>query len=166
LLDGEFILKAQLIAEPAQYEPCYLEITMPEGIVNHTYLLDLENEQVIQKTGRRKAAISLVAIEKLVEYEIYYSRTDPEAGLYVLQEGFKAAKTKWPLAHAMFCILRDEGRYKEAIDMLTFIINEGPPELNYYNYQDRARLLELTGDVEGAHRDKQQAEMMLKVSQK
>lgn len=166
VLDGEFILKGGLITEAGLCEPCYLEITMPEGIVNYTYLLDLENDQVIQKTGRRKAAISLVAIEKLVEYEIYYSKIDPEAGLSVLKEGFKVAKTKWPLAHAMFCILRDEGRYAEAVDMLTFIINEGPPDLNCYNYQDRARLLELTGDLEGAQRDKQQAEVILQASRK
>jgi tetratricopeptide (TPR) repeat protein len=164
LLDGEFILKAELVTAPGESEPCYLGITMPEGVVNYTYVLDLESDQVLQKTGRRKAAISLVAIEKLVDYEIYYSKADPEKGLDVLRHGFRLAKTKWPLAHAIACILRDEGRYGEAVDMLSFLINEGPSDLNYYNYQDRAILLELIGDAEGALRDRDQAEQILKAS--
>jgi hypothetical protein len=33
--------------------------------------------------------------------------------------------------------------------------------LNYYNYQDRARLLELTGDAVAAEQDKEQAQEIL-----
>ena len=103
----------------------------------------------------------MVTIEKLVDYNIYYSKLDPEAGLRTLKNGLSVAKTRWPIAHAMSCILRDEGRYREAIDQLNTVMAEGPSDLSYSNYRERASLFDKLGNDEGARRDRETAMLLL-----
>ena len=167
VLDGEFILKAQMISASQPHEICYLGITMPEGILNNTYTR--EGTQIVKERRNRwpgKEAIPLVAIDKYIDYEVYYSKIDPEVGLRVLRNAFSIAKTSWAIAHAMARILTYEKRYQEAVGMLDIVLSESPPNLHYTEYIGRSRLLRLIGDIEGAERDRKEAELILKKSRR
>jgi tetratricopeptide (TPR) repeat protein len=158
-LDGIFILKGKIIQACGNLADCYVEISMPEGVVEFVYLR--QNEK-IKKVQRRKMedVILSVPIEKMVDYNLYYSKNRPEVGIEVLKKGLQIAQMKWPLAYALACIFREEQRLQEAIDAFGIVIAEGPPNLNYYNYQDRAKLLQRIGNHKAAQEDLSKAEAL------
>jgi tetratricopeptide (TPR) repeat protein len=160
ILDGLFILKAVHISAEGKLEDCYLDVVMPERISETAYL-QREGEIIeIKSYNAGGEIIPTVAIEGFGLYELFYSRLQPEIGLSVLRNGLKVAKQKGYIAEDMAYILRDENRKLEAIEAFDIVIAEGEP--NEYTYLERAGLLEETGDLAGAIRDREEAARIVK----
>lgn len=162
ILDGYFILKGTFIPREGETQPCYVGVSMPERISGRVYFKangKLIEGQSYGFNGLRGKAIPIVAIDGFGNYELFYSRKNPGIGLKVLSDGLKLAKRKAYIACDMAYILRDEKRYREAVEAFSIVIGEGATD--EYPYKERAALLEKIGDAEGAATDRKLADVMI-----
>ena len=152
LADGYFILRGILVHRGGATEDAYVDMTLPERIVD-SHFLWLGGE-IVRGTGTLigdAQIIPAVAIEKFGVYDQYYVKGHADIGLRVLREGLAVATTKWPIALDMAYIFRDEKRYPEAIDAFTLAIKSGAR--TYFPYLERAKLLQKVGDHSAAELD-------------
>ena len=154
-LDGYFIVKAIWVKENGELENCYLTVAMPERISEEVFIK--LNDKIVRKWIYEVGeVVPAVAIEGFGNYELFYSKMNPEIGIKVLREGLKAAKNKAPVAEDLAYILRDEGRIPEAIEAFTMVIDEGDKRNgipNQYTFEERAGLFEKIGNFEKAAED-------------
>ncbi len=156
--DGYFVLKARHIPASGAPRDCYIDMTLPERIAETACLKEgrlIVEKGVYELSG---SCVPYVAIESFGNYELYYSKEDPEFGIDVLRRGGRLARNKAPIVQDLAYILRDEGRYTEAVEAFTLLIELGPP--NYFAYVERARALEALGDTQGAESDWRKVESL------
>lgn len=160
MLEGYFILKATFIPVEGEVQPCYVDVSMPERISERIYFKS--DDEIIEENryGFRGKAIPLVAIDGFGNYNLFYSKRNPEIGLNVLRYGLNLAKRKAYIAQDMAYILRDEKRYQEAVEAFSMLIAEGANDV--YPYLERAALLEKLGDVAGAAKDRELSELRMR----
>ena|ERR1700683_189020 len=165
--DGFFIAKGLVVSGAGEPESAYIEISMPEGITQHIYVL--EGEQIVRKgqmpkwLGRQKV-IPATVIRGVIDQEVYYARGNPDVGLSILRRGLSEAEApdeRHAFSRMMGIILRCEGRYQEAEEAYTIAIGSAPKYLLQYNYIDRAFVRERLGDLPGAASDREAAEKLL-----
>ncbi len=142
--DGFFLLKGFVIREAKRVEPCFLDLVMPERISDFVYVR--EGPSVTrcyhhELTGAN--VVPAVAVEGFGNYELFYSKIDPEVGIDVLRKGLALAGNKSVIAEDLGYILRDENRPEEAIEAFTGAIQNGPS--TEFIFIERARLLDATG---------------------
>jgi len=142
-LDGSFLVRGAIITascEKASTE-CFIMVTMPERIVDSTYLK--VDGQIIERQGLalpEGRAVPNIAIDGFGNYELYHVPGCPDYGIGVLRKGLSIAGESWAIANDLAYILRDEHRYEQAIDAFSLLIEKEPDYLLHYSYSERARL--------------------------
>lgn len=141
--DNSYIVKAFQVEE-SKIKDCYLCVTLPERIAEIVILKDSENNISIENLYELESSvIPQVASECYGNYELYYSKENPQIGIDILKSGLKIAKNISTVAEDLGYILRDEGRIEEAIE--AFKISEANVPSNEYIYYELSCLYDELG---------------------
>jgi len=173
LADGHFILEGIVVHKTGETEKGYLDISLPERDTG-SYFLKVGGEIIrgLAPIIGDSQIIPGVAIEKSGIYDQYYVKGHAEIGLKILREGLSAAKLQWPIANDLAYILRDEKRYREAIDAFTIVIQQYNPyeasskkrrfgaSVDYFCYAERAKLFDKLNNQQAAERDWEQVKYL------
>jgi hypothetical protein len=161
LMDGIFVIEASLVRVDGSVEQAYLDLCLPERIIERHFLLgDGGLVQGFGVTLKSAKIIPAIAIEKCGDYEQYYFRGSPEFGIRILHEGMKRATKPGVVALDLAYILRDEGRYRDAVGAFTVAIEAGDT-VNQFVYLERADLYEKLGEYDAAEKDRRTAEQVI-----
>jgi len=159
--EGLFIIAAQLVTADAAPQPCYLDLVLPERIVEHYFLQTAG--RITRGRGRRVlngTMIPSIGIEKLGDYTLFFAKEDPSAGINVLTSGINKCHRKEYLADDLAHLLRDQKRYEEAIDAFSIVLSEAHnaeilPIVDSL-YKQRAQLYAAIGQSDQAEEDRRQ----------
>lgn len=152
--DGFFIMRAFQITEPGEKIECFIDLTMPERITDYAYFISsgaVERKYFHECDGE---VICAVPIDGFGVYDLFYSRINPELGLSVLRRGLELSNRKTFIAEDLGYILRDEGRFEEAIQAFSISASEEPS--SYFIYLELAELYDQLGQpqLSKQYRDK------------
>jgi len=117
------IVRAKMIDSIKNVSDCFLNISLPERIVDFViYPTDkgLEYRQTYEMTDID--VIPIIASEAYGIYELYYSKNNPDIGIEILRQGLSLSTDPSVIAEDLAYILRDEMRYDEALE--AFLISE------------------------------------------
>lgn len=144
--DGFFILRAFQITGPDEKIDCFIDLTMPERIVDYAYFMN--SGTVVRKYPHEcdGDVICAVPIDGYGVYDLFYSKIQPEIGLAVLRRGLELTSRKAFIAEDLGYILRDEGHLEEAIQAFSISASEEPS--SYFIYHELAELYEQMGQTE------------------
>ena len=159
LFQGYFIIAAHLVSSEGVSQPCYLDLTLPERIVEHRFIKI--GDRIERRRGRcaeNGTVIPAIGIEKFGDYTLFFAKENPSAGINVLQSGMPNARHRDYLAYDLAFLLRDQKRYEEAIDAFSIVLEEGhaaeiAPVLHML-YRERAQLYAAVGQPEKAEADR------------
>ncbi len=131
--EGRFIVEGQIVKDSGTSEP--------------------------RLRGRRTSdgtAIPSIAIEKFGVPQLFYAKENPSVGIKVLEDALRLAKEKKYVAYDLGMLLREQKRYKEAIEAFTVLLSEEvAPHIARTAYKERAQLYTTVGQHELAAKDKQ-----------
>lgn len=146
-LEGFFLLAAKFITSAEEMQDCFVDVSLPERISDYFYCK--QNDQIVRARMYTVDGDVLpsVAIDYFGNYELFYSKRRPEEGIRILREGLAIAKRKSEIARDLGYILRDEKRYREAIEAFSIAISE---QEQSFDYIERAQLYDFVGDKEKA----------------
>ena len=153
---GVFIVTARLIIAEGCSQPCYLDVVLPERIVDHHYL------QTAGKVSRGKGSrtpngtiIPSIGIESPGVYKLYYAKEDPSAGVSVLNKALQQSRRKQDIAYDLGLLLRDEKKYEEAAAAFSEFLHENPDEgIADVVYKERSKMYAALGQLDKAAEDK------------
>jgi hypothetical protein len=146
--EGFYILKAKQILSKQEVHDCYISMVMPECVADYVFFIE-ENRLINEYLHECKGdIICAVPINYYCNYELFYSKIDPEVGIQVLRNGLNSSGKKGFIAEALGYILRDEARTKEAITAFRYSVDEGPT--SDYIYFELMQLYEKVGDTKNA----------------
>lgn len=160
VFEGLFIVAAQIVSSDASTQPCYMDVTLPERISEHCFLLI--DGRIVRRRGLHlpnATVIPAIGIESFGDYKLFYAKENPPAGIDVLRRGMQEdrrdrAYTALDLAY----LLRDEKRYAEAIEALTVFLTDHPaPYLDHMLYKERSQMYAAIGQSDKAEVDKRLA---------
>jgi len=158
---GLFIIAAQLVTAESQPQSCYLDLVLPERVVEDHFLL--ERGSIVRRKGRRgtnATVIPAIGIEKFGNYTLFFAKENPSAGIDVLKGELSNARHRDYLAYDLAFLLRDQKRYEEAIDAFSIVIEERQraeiSSILHMLYTERARLYAAIGQPERAEADLRQ----------
>jgi tetratricopeptide (TPR) repeat protein len=155
--EGVFIVSAQLVTGTTVPEPCYLDVVVPERVVDHHYLQAAG--QVTRGRGRRAlngTVIPSIGIEASGIYKLFYAKEDPSAGITVLSKALQVACRKRDIAYDLGLLLRDEKRYEEAAASFSLFLVENDAEgIADVVYKERSKMYAALGRLDKAEGDKQ-----------
>ena len=150
--DGFFLVRGCIIRDVIETESCFIDLCMPERVSSYVY--------VVAETGVTRSyhyelngaeVVSAVAVESFGDYELFYSRKQPNVGINVLRKGLAAAVNKAAIANDLGYLLRDENRFNESIEAFSITIQAGPP--SEFTLIERAKLLDAVGKRTEAEAD-------------
>lgn len=142
--DGLFIVQAISIDEDRRIDFCYMDISLPERLPDCVYLRKDDHLEQVKIWEANFEAIPAVPLDFTGDYQLYYSRYNPEVGIRILESGLKNLEFKGNLAQDLGYILRDEKRFQEAVDAFTTAIECFPND--YLLLVEKAQLLDNLGD--------------------
>jgi hypothetical protein len=152
-LSGLFVVKAFLVETQTKVQECYTDVILPERVSENAYLW-IENQLIEKHRGKLEGdVIPQVAINHPGDYQLFYSRRNPELGIEILQNGLKLVEKKSAIAEDLAYILRDEQRHEEAIEAFSMVIAEEGAGANYFSFIERAQLLDRIGNHQKADDD-------------
>ena len=168
VFQGLFLIAAQIISSNAAPQRCYMDLSLPERIAEHCFLL--ADGRIARHRGlhlQNGTVIPAIGIENFGNYTLYYAKENPSAGIDVLKKGMQEdRRDRAYLAHDLACLLRDEKRYEEAIDALTVFLTEHPtphsPYLAQMLFQERAQMYAAIGELDKAEADRRSAILAIK----
>jgi len=133
-----YFVVAKLIS-PTKTIECYIGIVTPERIADAIIKQDEFGHTIIEDLAKQDGTvIPLVASECYGDYELYYSKENPQIGIDILKAGLNKAKNINVVAQDLGYVLRDENRIEEAIE--AFKISEGFGPTSEYVYLELSRL--------------------------
>jgi hypothetical protein len=142
--EGFFLVRAKIVRPDASVQDCYMDISLPERINDSTYFFDGKSLAVKNTHKCEGDVICAVPIDCFGNYELFYSKINPEVGLQILRSGLSMSQSKHYIAEDSGYILRDEGRFIEAAAMFQIAANEGPS--SYFLYGELASCYSAIGD--------------------
>lgn len=142
--EGFFIVKAKNVLSDGRIRDCYIDISLPERINDYTYYFDGKCLEVSPSYAVEGDVICAVPIDCCGDYELFYSRLNPDLGIEILNEGLGLSERKSCIAEDLGYILRDEGRIKEAAEMFQIAADEIPS--SYFIYGELAACYEEIGE--------------------
>ena len=143
--DGHFLILAKYIKSKTDVENCYININLPERIID--YVILSENDKTIVKEYYNiEEVIPAIASEVYGNYETFYSKIYPELSINILKNGLNISSNKGAIAEDLGYILRDERQFKDAIEAFLIAI-ENEPSSNYI-YKELADLYKLINNTE------------------
>lgn len=116
-------------------QECFINISLPERTVDFIIFMTpngLVFNEIYELTGID--VIPAIASEVHGEYELYYTKNNPEVGIQVLEQGLELTPIPSAIAEDLGYILRDEKRYKESID--AFLISEKHGTSSVYIFKE------------------------------
>lgn len=133
---------------------CYICIMTPERIAE-TVVKRESNGQTIAESiyDQEQTIIPAIASDCLGDYELFYSKENPQIGIDVLKDGLEKAINKNVVAEDLGYILRDEERIEEAIEAFKISERDGPS--SEYIYLELSRLYRGIGQTENELKYKQ-----------
>jgi len=131
--EGFFIVKASNILPDGTIRDCYIEVSLPERINDCTYYFDGKSFEVSLSYEVEGDVISAVAIDCFGHYELFYSKINPDVGIFILKEGLAISQRRRYIAEDLAYIFRDERRFKEAAEMFQIAVDETPSSHFIYN---------------------------------
>jgi hypothetical protein len=119
--EAHCIVRAKMIDANKVVTDCLINISLPERIVDFV-IYKYDNELICKQLYELQDSdvIPAIASEAIGVYELYYSKNRPDIGINILKQGLKVASNPSVIAEDLGYILRDENRYKEAIDAFRF----------------------------------------------
>jgi tetratricopeptide (TPR) repeat protein len=150
--EGFFIVKGKNISQDGTIRDCYIDISLPERINDHAYVFDGKSLKIGYPYEFEGNIICAVAIDCFGDYELFYSKINPDVGIDILKEGLAISQQKHYIAEDLGYILRDEGRFKEAAEMFQIAVDETPS--SYFIYGELATCYEKVGYAEKSEKYK------------
>ena len=133
---------------------CYLGIMTPERIAE-TVVKRKPSGQIVAESiyDQEQTIIPAVASDCFGVYELFYAKENPQIGIDVLKDGLTKATNKNVVAEDLGYILRDEERFREAIE--AFKISEQVGTSSEYIYLELSRLYRDIGQTDNELKYKQ-----------
>jgi len=132
-----FVKALQVSADKTQ--DCFMGIMTPERIAEKVIKKSKNGETIIQSIyDQEKTVIPAIASDCFGDYELYYAKENPQLGINVLKDGLNKSKEKTAIAEDLGYILRDEGRFEEAVE--AFKISEETTPSSEFIYQEISQL--------------------------
>ena len=123
---------------------CYIGIMTPERIAEIVIKQDSNGQTKVEGIyDQEKTIIPSIASECFGDYELFYSKENPQIGIDILKSGLTIATNKNVVAEDLGYILRDEGRIEEAVE--AFKISEENGSSSEYTFWELAGLYEQLG---------------------
>jgi tetratricopeptide (TPR) repeat protein len=145
--DSEFYFVKAIQTLPNSTIDCFINITTPERIADFVVKLDSNGQTVIENFYEQvNSVIPTIASDCFGDYELYYSKENPQIGIDILKCGLTKATNKNIVAEDLGYILSDEGRIEEAIE--AFKISEENEPSSEYTYWELAGLYEQLGQID------------------
>jgi hypothetical protein len=121
-----YIIKAKQVSADDTLD-CYIEIVTPERIAGTVIKKDSKGQVVSENIyDQKQSVIPAVASECFGDYNLYYSKENPEIGIEILKSGLHKAKNKNIVSQDLGYIFRDENRITEAIEAFKISEEFGP----------------------------------------
>ncbi len=121
-LDDTFLIVQAINPQDKTSNKYFLDFSLPEIINDHVYIV--KDNRLVQKDSYEiEGVIPNVAFEGFGNYELYYSKDNPQVGIDILKEGLKTAKNKTFIYATLGYIYRDEDKKDKAIDAFTQALN-------------------------------------------
>lgn len=123
---------------------CYIGIMIPERIAE-TVIKKEPSGQIVAESiyDQEQTIIPAVASDCFGDYELFYSKENPQIGIDVLKDGLEKATNKNVVAEDLGYILRDEERTEEAIEAFKISEQFGPS--SEYTFLELSRLYKRLG---------------------
>jgi len=144
--EGHYFVKA-VQTLPSSTIDCFINIVTPERIADFVIKLDSTGKAILENYYEQEnSVISTVASDCFGDYELFYSKENPQIGIDILKNGLEIAKNKNIVAEDLGYILRDENRIQEAID--AFLISEQFGPSSEYTFYELGQLFETLGQTD------------------
>jgi tetratricopeptide (TPR) repeat protein len=145
--DETYIVKAYQVL-PDSLKECFLSIVTPEMVPEMVVLKNEETGEINLEDFNEinYEVIPAVASDCYGNYELYYSKINPQIGINVLKDGLKISDEKTSIAEDLGYILRDENRDEEAIE--AFLISEETEPSSNYTFHELIELYKKIGNSE------------------
>ncbi len=126
---------------------CYIGIMTPERTAEIVIKQNSDGQTEVESIyDQEKSIIPSIASECFGDYELFYSKENPQVGIDILESGLKIATNKNVVAENLGYILRDEGRIEEAIEAFKISEENGPS--SEYTFWELAGLYEQLGQID------------------
>jgi hypothetical protein len=152
LLESEdlFIVKAKNILPNGVVQDCYMDVSLPERINDYAYFFDGKSLKVDHPYDFEGDIICAVPIDCFGEYQLFYSKINPDIGINILKAGLAVSLQKHFIAEDLGYILRDERHYIEAAEMFQIAVDETPS--SHFIYGELAACYTKIGETEKARK--------------
>jgi tetratricopeptide (TPR) repeat protein len=132
---------------PKSTVDCFINISTPERIADFVLKLNSDGQTKIEYIYEQEnSVISAVASDCFGDYELFYSKENPQLGIDILQNSLEIAKNKNIVAEDLGYILRDENRIQEAVD--AFVISERFGPSTEFTFYELGQLYESLGQTD------------------
>ena len=119
--ENYYFVKGFEVSEKGKTD-CYIGIMTPERIAEIVIKQDPNGQTKVESIyNQKKTIIPSIASECFGDYELFYSKENPQIGIDILKSGLTIAINKNVVAEDLGYILRDEGRIEEAVEAFKII---------------------------------------------
>ena len=144
--ENYYFVKAYEVSQNGKTD-CYIGVMTPERIAEVVIKQNSNGQTEIESIyDQEKSIIPAIASDCFGDYELFYSKENPQLGIDILKSAITKATNKNVVAEDLGYILRDEGRVKEAIE--AFIISEENGPSSEYTFLELAGLYEQLGQLD------------------
>ena len=144
--ENYYFVKAFEVSEKGKTD-CYIGIMTPERIAEIVIKQDPNGQTKVESIyDQKKTIIPSIASECFGDYELFYSKENPQIGIDILKSGLTIAINKNVVAEDLGYILRDEGRIEEAVEAFKISEENGPS--SEYTFWELAGLYEELGQTD------------------
>lgn len=148
-----YYVKAYQVSADSTYD-CYLGIMTPERIAETVVKREPSGQIVAESIyEQEQTIIPAVASDCFGDYDLFYSKENPQIGIDVLKDGLAKATNKNIVAEDLGYILRDENRIEEAIEAFKISEHTGPS--SEYVFLELSRLYREIGQTDNVLKYKQ-----------
>ena len=144
--ENYYFVKAYEVSQNGKTD-CYIGVMTPERIAEVVIKQNSNGQTEIESIyDQEKSIIPAIASDCFGDYELFYSKENPQLGIDILKSAITKATNKNVVAEDLGYILRDEGRVKEAIE--AFKISEENGLSSEYTFLELAGLYEQLGQLD------------------
>lgn len=144
--ENHYIVRAKEIRKNKTID-CFIDVIISERIselvIKKSFLGSIKIQSIYELSN---SVIPVVPSDCFGDYELYYSKENPQIGIDVLKSGLGKANNKNIVAEDLGYILRDENRNEEAIE--AFLLSEKHDPSSVYTYLELSYLYEKIGLTE------------------
>ena len=141
-----YLVKAYEVSQNGKTD-CYIGVMTPERIAEVVIKQNSNGQTEIESIyDQEKSIIPAIASDCFGDYELFYSKENPQLGIDILKSAITKATNKNVVAEDLGYILRDEGRVKEAIEAFKISEENGPS--SEYTFWEVAGLYEQLGQTD------------------